>query len=225
MRALILCLLLAACARPLTEGERALLAPLHGPTLATERVRITQTPVIGAFPITYDPRPPVTCRERIAGPPPPGRIRVPTAGIVLFETLFLDDAIPGADFASGEPLPLGRAMFFVHEMTHVWQWQNRRLTGYHPARALREQVTVDDPYLYAEPDADGRPRRFLDYGYEQQASLVEEYLCCATLAPEGARTERLRRLLAEVMPVQRPAAFARAVRLPDPEAEIGDVCD
>jgi hypothetical protein len=111
-------------------------------------------------------------------------------------------------------------MFLAHEMTHVWQWQNRGLTGYHPARAFVEQVAVDDPYLFAE---DGR--RFLDYGYEQQASLVEEYLCCATLAPEGARTERLRRLLREVMPVAEPAAFARAVRLPDPRAELGDVCD
>jgi hypothetical protein len=220
MRALALCLILAACARPLTEGERALVAPLLGDTLAAERVRVTQSPLVGAFPITYDPRPPVTCRERIAGPPPEGRVTVPTAGIVLFETLFLDDGIPAADFSTGEPLPLGRAMFLVHEMTHVWQWQNRALTGYHPLRALREQVTIVDPYLYAE---DGRA--FLDYGYEQQASLVEEYLCCATLAPQGARTDRLRRLLAEVMPVAPPERFARAVRLPDPRAEIGDVCD
>jgi hypothetical protein len=217
--ALLLLLTLAACGRPLTQAERALVAPLHGQTLAASRIRVAQTPVVGAFPITFDARPPVTCRERIAPPPRAARITLPTAGIVLFDTLFLDDGIPGADLGAGEPLPLGRAMFLVHEMTHVWQWQNRRVTGYHPARAFLEQLTIDDPYLYALEGT-----RFLDYGYEQQASLVEEYLCCATLDPEGARTARLFALLRQVMPVAEPGAFPRPVTLPNPDAELAGIC-
>ena len=59
----------------------------------------------------------------------------------------------------------------------------------------REHFVDEDPYLF-EVDAS---RRFLDYGYEQQASLVEEYVCCTALDPEGARTDRLRALLAQVI--------------------------
>ena len=34
---------------------------------------------------------------------------------------------------------LSEAMLLAHEMTHVWQWQNRKRTGYHPLRAAAEQ--------------------------------------------------------------------------------------
>lgn len=210
--ALLATLLLAGCtARPLTEAERALLAPLHGPTLAAERMTIRETPGVDAFPITYDARPRTTCRERI-GPPREGRITARTAGIVLFDTLFAapDYALP--DYALETPdgaLDLGYAMFLAHEATHVWQWQNRRLTGYHPARAFFEQATIDDPYLFDE----ATEARFLDFGYEVQASLVEEYLCCATLDPDGARTDRLFALLRQVMPVAEPETFPRRVAL------------
>ena len=131
------------------------------------------------------------------------------------------DFAPGSGPDGGAaPLDLAGAMFFVHEMTHVWQWQNRALTGYHPGRALREQVTIDDPYLF--DDAADAP--FLSYGYEAQASLVEEYLCCATLDPGGARTGRLFDLLRQVMPVAEPAAFDRPVRLPWEGADVPDIC-
>jgi hypothetical protein len=70
-------------------------------------------------------------------------------------------------------------------------------TGYHPFRAFAEHRNTKDPYLF---DSDGR-HRFLDYGYEQQASLVEEYVCCRALDPEGDRTARLERLLRQSMPL------------------------
>lgn len=209
----------AACAtRTLTSGEAALLAPLHGATLDAGRVRLTEAPIVGAFPITYDARPPVTCRERIA-PPQVGRVETRAAGIALFDRLLLSPAVARPDFApAGVPLDLGAAMFLAHEATHVWQWQNRRITGYSPLAAFAEQLLVDDPYLFA---LDGRP--FLDHGYEQQASLVEEYLCCATLDPEGARTARLRDLLAPALPVAPPSTFARTVTLPW-TAKVEGIC-
>ena len=219
--ALILALLPACTTRPLTRNETALLAPIHGATLDTGRIRIAETPGVGVFPITYDARPRVTCRERI-GPPVTGRITARTAGIVLFERMFMSPDVARSDFVPALPdgaIDLPSAMFLVHEMTHVWQWQNRDLTGYHPVRAFTEQVVLDDPYLFT----DGTSRRFLDHGYEVQASLVEEYLCCATLDPDGARTGRLFDLLREVMPVAEPRTFARPAYVPWTE-DLDGVC-
>ena len=74
LRATLILTLLATSActtRPLTRNETALLAPIHGATLDTGRIRIAETPGVGVFPITYDARPRVTCRERI-GPPVTG---------------------------------------------------------------------------------------------------------------------------------------------------------
>jgi hypothetical protein len=218
-----LCLLvLSACtARPLTQAETALLQPIHGATLDTSRLRIREAPIVGVFPITFDARPRITCRERI-GPPLSGRITVPTAGIVLFDSLFASPAVARADYAAPLPdgtLDLAAAMFLIHEATHIWQWQNRDVTRYHPLKAFREQVTVDDPYLFAPGDA----RPFLRYGYEVQASLVEEYFCCATLDPAGARTERLHALLSPVLPVARPEAFPRPVTVPY-EEDLDGIC-
>ncbi len=217
---LFVALALTACAsRPLTPSEVALLGPLHGPTLDTRAVRIARAPVVGIFPITYDARPRTTCRERIS-PPLTGRITVQTGGITLFNRLFLSGEAWRGDYAADAPLALGDAMFIAHEATHVWQWQQRRLTGYHPVKAFTEQVTEDDPYLL-----DPLTRRpFLDHGYEQQASLVEEYLCCATLDPGGQRTTRLHDLLRQVMPVAEPAAFAREVTVPYSD-DLDGICD
>jgi hypothetical protein len=218
--ALIVALALTACGRPLAPEAAALLAPLHGGTLDATRMRIAAAPV-GAFPITYDARPRVTCQERI-GPPQEGRITVPPAGIVLFETLLLRPDLAAVPLTVDGALNLPWALFLAHEATHVWQWQNRDVTGYHPARAFAEQVTLDDPYLLA---GDARAR-FLDYGYEQQATLVAEYLCCAVLDPDAARTGRLRALLAQAMPVAPPEAFAQdAVLLPPGGDPVRGICE
>ncbi|UWQ17099.1 hypothetical protein [Jannaschia sp. M317] len=222
MRALLILLLaLTACSRPLTEAEIALTAQLHGSTLDTAPIRLTKNPTIGLFPITFDARPRTTCRERI-GPPQTGRITAATGGIVLFEKLLLSPRAWLPDYArqtTDGRLDLASAMFLIHEMTHVWQWQNRAQTGYHPSRAFAEQVTIDDPYLFDEDPS----RRFLDYGYEQQASLVEEYFCCAVLHPEGTRTDRLKTLLRQVLPVAEPEQITRPAIVPY-EDDLPGIC-
>lgn len=58
---------------------------------------------------------------------------------------------------------------FLHEMTHVWQYQNHGI-GYLP-RALFEEVTEPNPYT-VHYDAS---KHFLDYGVEEQAEIVAEY--------------------------------------------------
>ena len=115
------------------------------------------------------------------------------------------------------------AMYFAHEMTHIWQWQNRDKTGYSPFRGLAEHKPGVDPYLF-DPDEE---IRFLDMGYEQQAVLVEEYICCRTLAPEAERTQRLYEVLSAVMPVQHPTQTPKPLQVfgVDENANLVGICD
>jgi len=196
---LALILALAGCGRPLTGAERAYMAGLQGQTFDAAPVRIARNPFIGLIALRYPARPQTTCRERV-GPPPPGPIVEGRAGgLVLFNTLHVRGDMLAPDYTTMQDgrRHLYAEMFFAHEMTHVWQWQNRDVTGYHPMRAYREHAALDDPYLFDTESA----RRFLDYGYEAQASLVEEYVCCRAIDPEGARTARLEALIGQVMPV------------------------
>ena len=96
-----------------------------------------------------------------------------------------------------DKLYLFAAMLFAHELTHVWQWQNREKTGYSPIKGANEHEWGEDPYLY---DINTKTA-FLDYAYEQQASIVEEYVCCATLDPQAPRTKRLESLLKSAFPL------------------------
>lgn len=190
---LALCVLLAACGRPLTEAERAFMGALE-PDLDTAPIRIVEMPLVGLRSHTRPVRPRVTCRERIFPPPDGPTVESRAAGIATFRRVWVTPDYYLDDYLEGYPtqLRLVAAMFFAHEMTHIWQWQNRAVTGYHPLRAASEHWVSDDPYLF---DIPRHPPDLLSYGYEQQASLVEEYVCCRALDPEGARTERLEAIL------------------------------
>lgn len=197
---IILALLtITACGRPLTPAERELMQGLQGQTFDPRPVRISRNRLVGITEMTYPARPRTTCRERIRPPPDGPTFTASTAGITLFQHVYtsprsyLKDYVARPDGA----LNLAAAMFFAHEMTHVWQWQNRDVTGYNPFRAFAEHGSAKDPYLFDS----GSRQRFLDYGYEQQASLVEEYVCCRALDPGGARTARIERLLKQSMPL------------------------
>lgn len=54
----------------------------------------------------------------------------------------------------------------AHELTHVWQYQHGLLS------ALRYVLSGDWRYAYTLQPG----RHFLDYGFEQQASMVEDYV-------------------------------------------------
>ena len=221
---LTLCLALAACGRPLTEAEIAYMAEIQGDTFDPAPVRIAQNPLVGLITQTYPTRPPVTCRERIFPPPDGPTISGQTGGIVFFNTLHLREDLVLPDYTRFPDGTRGlvAAMFFAHEMTHVWQWQNRAVTGYHPFRAFWEHATIEDPYLF---DTD-TPRAFLDYGYEQQASLVEEYVCCRATDPTGARTARLEHLISQAMPLTplRARADSTPLVLPWDDAPLSGIC-
>lgn len=202
-------------------GEADLATRLFGDTLDHGRVRLIDNGLVGITTQTYPTRPRLTCRERILPPADGPTISGRTAGVVLGNWVHLRPALFRDDYAARQDgaVNLIAAMFIAHELTHVWQWQNRAVTGYTPLRAAREHVTMTDPYLF-DPQT---PARFLDLGYEAQAVLVEEYICCATLDPEGARTARLRATLAEVMPVaERP--LEGLIRLPAGGDQLDGIC-
>jgi hypothetical protein len=212
---------LAACARPLTEAERSFAAEVQGPSLNTAAVRIHDGALIGGAPMSRPPRPYQACRERIFPPETDPVIETSLFGFVLGNRLFVARRWYEPDYLTGYPdtLPLATAMLMAHEMTHVWQWQNRALTGYAPWKAAGEHTVSADPYLFDLAD-----RPFLDYPYEQQAALVEEFVCCRALDPEGDRTERLYQLLAPVFPGLTTRSAATRIALPWDGVETRDIC-
>ncbi|MBV2360024.1 hypothetical protein KUH32_09580 [Thalassococcus sp. CAU 1522] len=226
MRAVLLLalLLLTACGRPLTENETAYLRALQGDQVNPARMRLNDGHFAGAYTYRIPTRPRLTCQERIWPPQGGKTVTVSPGATVLFNTVLFREDLYLPDYLPGWPdtVNLYAAMLFAHEATHVWQWQNRARTGYHPLKALREHATSDDPYLF-DPDTSGR---FLDYGYEQQGSIVEEYVCCRLLDPEAPRTDRLRRLIAQEMPVDGLDAVIDRPRviLPWDGAQVENIC-
>ncbi len=196
MRWLLLILALAACGRPLTEGERVFMAELQ-PRLETGRIRMVEMPLVGLRLHTRPARPRTTCRELIFPAPTTPTVQTSTAGVVFFHRVLVAPDYYLDNYLSGYPdrMHLVAAMYFAHEMTHIWQWQNRHVTGYHPLRGAAEHYISDDPYLFDTSEE----RSYLEYGYEQQSSLVEEYVCCRALDPTGPRTTRLEQILSPHM--------------------------
>ncbi len=222
----LLFLLAAACGRPLTEAETAYLDAIHGDSLDTDRMRLVDGHFAGEFTFNIPIRPRTTCQERIWPPMTTSRtVTVSPAATVLFNKVLIREDIYRTDFLSGWPeeIDLLAAMLFAHEATHVWQWQNRKRTGYHPLKALREHVNQKDPYLFDADNTTG----FLDYGYEQQGSIVEEYVCCRLLDPEAERTSRLRAMISAEMPIDRLDRILDAprVRVPWSGVQQSGICE
>lgn len=218
---LLLFLALAACGRPLTPAEKTFAMQLHGPTIDTSRIRTIRGSPVGGITYQRPKRPRLACRELILPEPETDMVTVGPVAMVVHNKVFYARDWYLDDYMQDYPkrMNLLMAMLFAHEITHVWQWQNRDKTGYSPLRAAREHQISDDPYLF---DIATRTR-FLDYGYEQQAGIVEEYVCCATLDPEAARTKRLRALLQEEFPLQK-LTIPEDVLLPWDGAETRGIC-
>lgn len=225
MRWLALFLLLAACGRPLTPNETAFSTLLFADTLDTRRVSIGDGLAAGAFTYTRKVRPRLTCTERLYPPITEARtVTVAPGAMAVFHNTHFRSDLYRDDFLRGYPerIDLADAMLFAHEMVHVWQWQNRDRTGYHPLRAAGEHGRLDDPYLI---DPNTRTR-FLDHGFEQQGTIVEEYVCCRVLAPEAARTRRLHAMISEVFPVaDLDRRITERVLLPWAGVELRGICD
>lgn len=223
MRLVFFALLIAlsACGRPLTQAERAFMADLQGESFDATRARLHDGALVGSVTFQRKARPRLACRERIF---PPAREEVITtrpAAVALFNHVFFTRPFYTENYMQGYPdeLNLYAAMLFAHEATHIWQWQNRAETGYHPLKAAAEHSASDDPYLF-DPDTQAR---LLDHPYEQQAVVVEEYVCCAALDPYAPRTARLEELLRGAFPMGR-LHIPEKVILPWDGAETRGIC-
>ena len=223
IRALLLLLLLTACGRPLTENERAYLSTIHGNSVNYDRVRLHDGAPTRAVTFKRKPRPRTTCRELILPPPEGDTVTSKPAAVALWNNLLFDKDWYLEDYLPDHPDRIGliAAMLLSHEITHVWQWQNRALTGYSPLRAAREHGGKADPYLF---DIETKPK-LLDFAYEQQGSIVEEFVCCRALDPQAPRTKRLHAMLAEVMPVAPlPQSRPSDLSLPWDGVELNGIC-
>lgn len=220
---LALVILIAACGRPLTENERAFVSTIHGNTLNMDSVRLHDGAPTRAVTFRRKPRPRTTCRELILPPTRDEIVTTKPAAVALYNHVLFDKDWYLDDYLPDYPDQIGliAAMLLAHEVTHVWQWQNRASTGYSPFRAVSEHGTSADPYLFEV----GAHRKFSDFGYEQQGSIVEEFVCCRALAPQAPRTRRLHDLIAAVMPVAPlPQSRRSDVRLPWDGVEFRGIC-
>jgi len=210
-----LLLILTACGRALTPGETAFSQTLFGSELQTKSVRIAPFAALTSLTQRRPPRPRVACRELIWPEPKltSGTVETFTAAFVTFNRLNMAKQLYLPDYMPQYPdrISLPAAMLLGHELTHVWQWQNRARTKYHPLKAVAEHKPGADPYLLEL----STKNEFLDFPFEQQGAIVEEYICCRSLDPKGERTQRLHRLLRGAMPT---ASIDQS--LPQPEAII-----
>ena len=216
-------LLLSSCGRTLTEAEIAFSDTIHGDELDVSKVRLIHGAPTRAVTFTRPVRPRVTCRENIFPPSKSETVTGKPAAVALWNRVLFDRDWYLDDYLPEYPDEIGliAAMLLAHELTHVWQWQNREKTGYSPLKAAREHQRSADPYLFDTANDAG----FLDYGYEQQGSIVEEFVCCRALDPTGARTERLHDLISQAMPVAPlPQSRPYSVRLPWDGVELDGIC-
>lgn len=212
---------LAACGRPLTEAERRFASDIHGASIDTSKIRVLNGALVGSITTERQKRPRLACRERIFPEPTSEIVTVAPAAMVLYNRIFYARDWYQPDYIGADPevIDLFSAMVLVHEVTHVWQWQNRTVTGYSPLRAAREHGGGRDPYLFDITTQ----TRFLDYAYEQQASIVEEYVCCATLDPDAPRTQRLEAMLKGAFPLQE-LQLPEKVRIPWEGVKVNGIC-
>lgn len=218
----LLCLLvLISCGRHLTEAEKSFAKQMHGDSINVSRIRFVEGALIGKITYPRPKRPRLTCRERILPEPTTPTVTVAPAAYVVHNKVFFSREWYEKDYLPGYPqiMSLVHAMLLSHEITHVWQWQNRTKTGYSPLRGASEHNGNPDPYLF---DISTKTR-FLDYAYEQQASIVEEYVCCATIDPHAPRTKRLEAMLKGAFPLGK-LTIPRDVILPWDGVQPKGIC-
>ena len=180
----------------MAEGERAFAEDVFGRGLDVDRVRVANG-FRGDAPVEQRPLPPredIEPRPGICDRMAPSPSQGPPPAWALYNSVhfsrefYRDDVLPGWP----KQILIPQVLIMVHEMVHVWQWQNRAATGYRPLKAGLESVLNQDPYYYVPERGAG----FLEYGFEQQATLLEDYFCYGIFDPRNARRAELRGILA-----------------------------
>ena len=186
----------------MTQAEAQFAKDIFGPSLDTSKVVVAQG--VGLFPPIKTNVAKVT---RVQGTeracirvPRPRTENAPAQAFAFRNKVHFATGLYSSDMAMAWPdaLRFPQAIIFAHELTHVWQWQNRDRTGYTPFRAAMESVRLVDPYFAPPGEAP-----FFSFGYEQQAAILEDYLCFAFANPDHPRRSELRAILAPVFNVDR----------------------
>ncbi len=123
------------------------------------------------------------------------RVKVHTAKYIFFQPdnsgmtpngeMYIAGTAYTDDYALGD---VESQCFFIHEMAHVWQYQNRILRVKTSAvwETLRHGFRYERAYLYTlQPDKDLR-----DYGLEQQAAIIEDFYRVLRLGADFRRKTR-----------------------------------
>ena len=198
-------LLLSACARPLSSNETAVAKEIFGDTLDTQAVKVTAG--IGVLPLPRPHSVPPGEEARVVQAPPDLCERKRTtrrvydwpAAFVLNDTVFFSYRYYAPDAFTGFPAsaPYPASILLAHELVHVWQWQNRARTAYTPGGAAGESVAKVDPYWFTVD----RNAEFFSLGYEQQAAMVQDFVCYALFDRADPKLEELATVLRPVLPV------------------------
>lgn len=136
--------------RPLTEGEVTLARSVFGDSIDYGSVKISDQKFMG-LPFL-----------------PEGTAMAPNGSLYM----------PGCyreDYSAEDTI--GQSLF-IHEMTHVWQYQNKVLNPIPTAAklAVRHKFNYSAAYAYTlDEDKD-----LLDYNMEQQATIVQDYFTMKT---------------------------------------------
>lgn len=134
------------------------------------------------------------------------RVRVHARRYIFFQPAASGMTPNGHVYACGDAhrsdyaaCDIDRRAFFIHEMAHVWQHQNRVLRV--RASAVRLMIRHGFRYARAYRYTLARDRDLLDYNLEQQATIIEDYyrviLCNVDFARGADGITRIRNTLSE----------------------------
>ena len=128
--------------RSLSTGEIAVLRPIFKSSLAYDRIRCDIN------------------KANVGGP----ANSITPAGIAYFSSHIYNN-----DFSGEGP---DYKWIFVHEMTHIWQWQNCNYPVWGAVGAFIETLgDYSKAYAYSLSSS----KSFGDYNLEQQAAIVADY--------------------------------------------------
>lgn len=116
--------------------------------------------------------------------------------IVIGNTVFFDRDVYSSDFSTS--IIDSDRWLMAHEVTHVWQWQNREVTGYTFAKVVSEHLEFgDDVYEYSLIEG----KSFTEYRFEQQGAIVQCYAMLRQIRPTDPLTVRHEQLIRSEFPL------------------------
>lgn len=174
--------ILSGCSRGLTTNEIAFLGKSHGNNVDFSKIKIQK----GGLPNILPRASAVTVRNKI----------------FWSSKTYRNDFNPPNNVAFVEDL-----MLLAHEITHVWQFQHKELTGYNISKVIAEH-TKFGKRVYDYPIPINPNRDFLSYRYEQQGQIVQDWVCLSSFQLPDASIYG--RIISQHIPLKN---FASVVKL------------